>query len=302
MRSRRAFTLVELLVVVAIIGLLVALLLPAVQAARESANRMSCQNNLKQIGLGIRNYEATFKAMPPRRNLTAGYTRGWGPTILPYIEQGTLLGIYRLDRDYYAPENTAAIAVNVPLFLCPSGTGPRPITVVYGTVTAQGAAGDYFGPNSFASTKYGVTSLSGDNTVTALNDSTSTRRLADIRDGLSNTMLITEQAGRADYYIFGTKQASNAALSQAKAWGPWASFQVFQIEAFGADGITKDGPGGPCTINCNNSQGVYSFHPVGAQAVFVDGSVHFLNESIDPNILFALVTIAAGEAITNNLW
>ncbi|HWB09430.1 MAG TPA: DUF1559 domain-containing protein [Pirellulales bacterium] len=300
-RSRRGFTIVELLVVIAVIGILVALLLPAVQAARESARRMGCQNNLKQIGLAIRNYETVFNAMPPRRNLTAGYTRGWGPTILPYVEQGSLQGAYRFDRDFYAPENAAAIAVNLPIFLCPSSTGPRMITVVAGSVTAQGAAGDYFGPNSFASTKYGVLSLSGNNTITALDDINRCRRLSDIRDGLSSTMLITEQAGRAAFFILGKEQASNAGLSQAKAWGPWASYQVFQVEVFGADGITKDGPGGVCTINCNNSQGVYSFHLGGAEAVFVDGSVHLLSESLDPSVLFALVTINAGEAVTNNL-
>jgi hypothetical protein len=126
------------------------------------------------------------------------------------------------------------------------------------------------------------------------------RRLADIRDGLSNTMLVTEQAGRAALYILGRAQASNAGLSQAQSWGSWPSYQVFQVQVFGADGITKDGPGGVCTINCNNSQGVYSFHPVGAEAVFVDGSVHFLSESLDANILIALVTINSGEVLNVN--
>jgi prepilin-type N-terminal cleavage/methylation domain-containing protein len=301
LRARRAFTIVELLVVIAVIGILVALLLPAVQMARESANRMSCQNNLKQIGLAVRNYEVTFRAMPPRRNLTAGYTRGWGPSILPYVEQEPLRGNYRFDKDFYAPENAANIAANLPIFLCPSSTGPRMITVVQNGITAQGAAGDYFGPNSFASSKYGIVSLSANVQVTAMDDIVRPRRLADIRDGLSSTLLITEQAGRADFFIHGKKQASNAGLSQAQSWGPWASYQVFQVEVFGADGITKDGPGDTCTINCNNSQGVYSFHPGGAEAVFVDGSVHLLPESLDPNILFALVTINGGEAITNNL-
>ena len=300
LRSRQAFTLVELLVAIAIIAILIALLLPAVQMAREAARRMSCQNNLKQIGLAALNYEAAFGAMPPRRNMTAGNRRGWGPTILPYVEQESLQGRYRFDKDFYAPENAANIAVSLPLFLCPSGTGPRMITVVQNGVTSHGAAGDYFGPNSFSSSKYGNPALSGNVQITAMDDIIRRRRLADITDGLSCTMLVTEQAGRAAFYILGRPQASNAGLSQAQSWGPWASYQVFQVEVFGADGITKDGPGGPCTINCNNSQGVYSFHPAGAEAAFVDGSVHFLSESLDANILIALVTINGGEVLNVN--
>ncbi len=298
-QSRRAFTLIELLVVIAIIGILIALLLPAVQMAREAARRMACQNNLRQIGIASLNYESAWGCLPPRRNLTSGNRRGWGPSILPYVEQEALQGRYRFDKDFYAPENAANIAISLPLFLCPSGTGPRMITVVQNGVTSEGAAGDYFGPNSFSSTKYGVTALSGNNQVAALDDLPRRRRLADITDGLSNTMMVTEQAGRAKFYILGKAQASNAGLSQAQSWGPWASYQVFQVQVAGADGITKDGPGGDCTLNCNNSQGVYSFHPGGAEAVFVDGSVHFLLESISANVLFALVTINGGEVIND---
>ena len=162
------------------------------------------------------------------------------------------------------------------------------------TVTATGAAGDYFGANSFASANYGVSFLNGVNTCTALEDDAS-RKLSEITDGTSNTLLITEQAGRPNFYILGQQQASNAALSNAANWGPWASYQVFSVEVFGADGITKDGPGGPCTINCNNSQGVYSFHPGAAAAVYADGSVHTWSKSISPTALFGLVTIYGGE-------
>lgn len=297
-KTRQAFTLVELLVVIAIIAILVGLLLPAVQAVREAARRMSCQNNLKQIGLAAMSYESTFQAMPPRRNLNAGSRRGWGPSILPYIEQTALQGEYRFDKDFYAPENAANISVSLPLFLCPSGPGTRKVTVIQNGVTSEGVAGDYFGPNSFRSSLFGVTSLSGNNRITAMDDLPRVRKLAHISDGLSNTMLITEQAGRADFYIRGRLQSDNSGLSQATSWGSWPSFQVFQVQVFGADGITRDGPGGTCTINCNNSQGVYSFHPGGACAVFVDGSVHILNESLDAEILFGLVTINGLEVIS----
>jgi prepilin-type N-terminal cleavage/methylation domain-containing protein/prepilin-type processing-associated H-X9-DG protein len=295
-RFRRAFTLIELLVVIAIIAVLIGLLLPAVQKVREAASRLSCANNLKQIGLAMHNYESANGGLPPRRGFTAGSRRGWGPPILPYVEQTALSGTYRLDRDFYAPENAANIINPVKLFICPSGPGVRNITVNISGVTSVGAAGDYFGPNSFSSVLYGDQTLNGKTTVTALIDDAN-RKMTDITDGTSTTLLITEQAGRADFYILGRKQASNAGLSQAANWGPWAGYQVFQFNQFGSDGITKDGPGGPCTINCNNSMGVYAFHATGANAVFADGSVRFLKQSMDPNTLFGIVTCNGGEVL-----
>ncbi|MBI1347254.1 DUF1559 domain-containing protein [bacterium] len=294
---RRGFTLIELLVVIAIIAILVGLLLPAVQQAREAARRMSCRNNLKQIGLAVHNYEASYTVLPPRRILTAGNRRGWGPSILPYLDQASLQGQYRFDLDFYAPENAENIRVPLTVFMCPSAPGPRLVSVIQGSVTSEGIAGDYFGPNSFSSTKYGVSSLSGNNQITSLDDLPRVRRFRDFTDGTTNTILITEQAGRADFYILKQKQASNAGLSQATSWGSWPSYQVFQVQVFGSDGITRDGPGGTCTINCNNSQGVFSFHAGGASTAFADGSVRMLAESMDANVLFAAVTINGGEVI-----
>lgn len=298
-RPRRfAFTLIELLVVIGIIAVLIGLLLPAVQKVREAAARMSCQNNLKQIGLACHNFESANGGLPPRRGFGAIPARGWGPPILSYVEQSALSGNYRLDKPFYAPENADNIIVPLKLFLCPSGPGARNITVTISGVTSVGAAGDYFGPNSFSSTLYGVSSLSGNATVTALIDNAN-RKITEITDGTSSTLLVTEQAGRADFYILGQKQASNAGLSQAANWGPWAGYQVFQFNQFGSDGITKDGPGGPCTINCNNSMGVYAFHTGGANAVFADGSVRFLKQGMDPNTLFGTVTCNGGEVLAD---
>lgn len=297
-KHHAGFTLIELLVVIAIIAILIALLLPAVQQAREAARRMSCRNNLKQIALAAHNYESAFTVLPPRRILSKGNRRGWGPSILPYLDQANLQGQYDFDKDFYAPENAANIKVPLKVFMCPSAPGgPRPITVILSGVTSEGIAGDYFGPNSFRSDKYGVQSLSKNNQITAMDDLPRTRRFRDITDGTTNTMFVTEQAGRPDFYIRGIKQASNSGLSQATSWGSWPSYQVFQVQVFGSDAITRDGPGGTCTINCNNSQGIYSFHAGGANTAFADGSVHMLSESMDANILFALITINGGEVI-----
>lgn len=128
---RSGFTLVELLVVIAIIGTLVALLLPAVQAAREAARRISCQNNLKQIGLAVHNFQTVQGIFP------AGYVIPPGTTIntlngswsvhgrlLPYVEQGTAYAQVRLDLPWDAPENKASGVpiMRIPMFLCPSET------------------------------------------------------------------------------------------------------------------------------------------------------------------------------------
>jgi prepilin-type N-terminal cleavage/methylation domain-containing protein len=144
-RSRppnRAFTLVEILVVIAIIGVLVSLLLPAVQQARESARRMSCSNRLKQIGLALQNYESTHKLFPPAyitanpaangvafgvaygdeyRNGPSGFA--WGTLLLPFVEQQGLYDRFDLGAPCWAPVNVAPAQSKVSVFLCPSANG-----------------------------------------------------------------------------------------------------------------------------------------------------------------------------------
>ena len=142
----RGFTLIELLVVIAIIAVLVALLLPAVQMAREAARRSQCANNLKQLGLAVHNYESTFQCLPsasiypcPAINPVSGLPSCWGfgvspfVTILPYIEQGTIYNAYNVQMGVYGSyppstvgpitwwANTTVFNMQVAVFLCPSG-------------------------------------------------------------------------------------------------------------------------------------------------------------------------------------
>lgn len=139
---RPGFTLIELLVVIAIIGILISLLLPAVQAAREAARRIQCLNNLKQLGLALHHYENTNRCFPPAYTQGSGRQTGvayginypddgwnglngwgWGALILPYMELGNLYKSLRIDLPCWATENATAVATKVPLFICPSATG-----------------------------------------------------------------------------------------------------------------------------------------------------------------------------------
>jgi prepilin-type N-terminal cleavage/methylation domain-containing protein/prepilin-type processing-associated H-X9-DG protein len=142
LRGRRGgFTLIELLVVIAVIGVLVGLLMPAVQSAREAARRVECVNHLKQLGLGLASYESAVGAFPPayvgdpaavgsvagvsypdgNRNTVPGFA--WGALLLPYIEQVPLHASFNFDLACWAPDNGTAARTRVAVFLCPSATG-----------------------------------------------------------------------------------------------------------------------------------------------------------------------------------
>src|SRR5215510_3104838 len=103
--ERSGFTLIELLVVIAIIAVLIALLLPAVQSAREAARRSQCMNNLKQIGLGIHNFEQVQETLPSSRLGPQHAT--WFVQVLPYVEQSNLYNLWNISNSYYLQSSTA---------------------------------------------------------------------------------------------------------------------------------------------------------------------------------------------------
>ena len=185
---RRAFTLIELLVVIAIIAILIALLLPAVQQAREAARRMSCQNNLKQIGLALHNYLDAHSGLPPSFVVDGipGNGGEWSvhTRILPFVDQANLYSQADLSLTYSAPANASIASQRVPIYLCPSEVNDKarpdgaithyPITYGFNAGTwhvwtnSTGATGDgAFAPNT-------------------------SFRMRDFTDGVSNTLAFTE--------------------------------------------------------------------------------------------------------------
>ncbi|MBX7165785.1 MAG: DUF1559 domain-containing protein [Pirellulales bacterium] len=292
-RARAGFTLVELLVVIAIIGVLISLLLPAVQAAREAANASACKNNFKQIGLALLNYELTWGALPPSRiqyvtNINGqdkNVLHSWTPAGLPFCEQSQLATQYRWDRDWRAAENRTVVQTTVALYRCPSAPSSRRSNNFTGD-----AVGDLGAVNEVKQDFFDATGIMPPSNRAAAMTRWVETRFAEITDGTSHTITTAECAGRPQLWIKG--QLQDRSPPDGVGWAdPNCGFSISGTQA---DGVLV---GGPCVINCTNDSEVYSFHPGGAHTLFADGSVHFLYEQIDLLTFVALVTRAGGEVI-----
>ncbi len=316
MFRRSAFTLVELLVVIAIIGILIALLLPAVQAARESARRTQCTNNLKQLGLGLMSFHDANKFYPPGGIQTPlrlmnlpppGVTppnpaqqHGWGVPLLQYTEQDALAEKYDWNADYRNPVNRPVVLQQIPYHQCPSSPKPNRIdTFTSGGFTNwQVACSDYTvlsqvgtalrtsGLVDTVGSWEGVMPSVSDTFVAPL---VTIVRMNDILDGTSNTICIAEDAMRPELWRRG--QVTTLTTSGAG----WADRQNNNA----LDGATNAGLiVGPCAVNCTNQGEIYAFHPNGANVVFADGSVHFLQKTISIRVAAKLVTRKGGEPVS----
>lgn len=305
-RSRRsAFTLIELLVVIAIIGILVALLLPAVQKVREAAARLQCANNLKQIGLACHQHHNTYGMFPPgwvfapfavpQGQVTQGGA-GTFPFLLPYLEQEPLARIYRWDKRPQGPENQPVATMQLPVLQCPSAEPNRWVTAAedpanysYG---GKGACGDYGGVKQIDTGLVDMGLVDRPANFQGVITENHLTRIAEITDGTSHTILVTEHAGRPTLWRAGRPIPGTYAISAA-----WIAGTLTFGQGSSYDGAKKPGP---CAINCTNDREVYSFHPAGANAVFADGSVHFLKAGINIRVFAALVTRAGAEVVSAN--
>jgi prepilin-type N-terminal cleavage/methylation domain-containing protein/prepilin-type processing-associated H-X9-DG protein len=315
-RYRRGFTLIELLTVIAVIGILLGLLLPVLMKLRAAANRVHCSNNLKQIALAINQYERAHGELVrclhgPQLALGDPAHVGSLTLLLPYLGQEALYKKYNLGKHFTDPANQAVTRTRLRDFQCPASPSHElslPGLAMFNPQW-QGAETDYSGIRQFAFPLGTGPDPIGrgamEQRIRQNPDVQARVKLSMITDGSSNTIGYTERAGLPAIWVKGKRindgESVNVAITEPR--GPWAGYSCIFVNTFSKDGTTTL-PGGPCTINCRNvvgtynHGGIYSFHPGGANASFLDGSVRFLREGISPEVLFALTSRSGGEAVT----
>lgn len=335
--SRRGFTLVELLVVIAIIGVMVGLLLPAVQAAREAARRMQCSNNMKQLGLAALNHESTYKFLPPSLAVELGLPPGtsgqpgfpypgivhsWAPALLPYIEQAQLFSLYDPKFPWFSspttvpgtPNNLAVLQNPVSTFICPSTPGG-----IERRVSGSFTFAARFPYTNLAVTDYATCSSINQGSITFFgypSGTTQANLFSAMRPSLKGTGITPLLGERpSSPATMGTiiDGTSNTLLLCEDAGRPdfWISGRRDPSRTlndggwghhendYGLDGAIDGTRTSPgnCVINCHNDNETYAFHPGGATHGFTDGSVRFLSESISAQIYAAFIT-AQGSGMT----
>jgi prepilin-type N-terminal cleavage/methylation domain-containing protein/prepilin-type processing-associated H-X9-DG protein len=295
-RARPGFTLIELLVVIAIIAILIGLLVPAVQKVRESAARLQCQNNLKQIGLAAHAFHDVYKVLPYCRTGGHSYDNTWAVIVLPFIEQGPfytqwfstpltglntpnqvtstkpMLVINNLTFNRTIRTNSAPLDNTVPIYFCPSRRAPQTCTTPQGS-NLTGACSDY-------------AAVAGNDTLNTgpfhINDGYGIGiRLLEIIDGTSSTLMI------------GEKHLADADIGNGAFDGC-----IYSATPAGLS-FRQAGPGHPLALGSTDAQnGQFgSWHTGSVNFVFCDGHVTALSTSISGTTLGFLATRAGREVI-----
>jgi prepilin-type N-terminal cleavage/methylation domain-containing protein/prepilin-type processing-associated H-X9-DG protein len=262
---RRAFTLIEVLVVIAILAVQLGLTLAAVQRVREAARRAECQDRLRNQGLAVLNYEAAVGRLPPGAiqgpfappAVPDGASHGFWPLLLPYIEQAPVAERYHFDLRFDHPANQPAVTARLKILECPNAT-PADRTADWGT--GHGGVADYapFDVNPFLADIGVIDAVGNFQGPLPVNGAV---RMTDITDGTSNTVLLAEAGGRPGV--------------------TWASPELLLglRQFFG-------GAGG--------------LHRGGSNVCMADGSVHFLSDGLSLRVLGRLATRAGGEPLAGN--
>jgi prepilin-type N-terminal cleavage/methylation domain-containing protein len=287
----RGFTLVELLVVVATVGVLISLLLPAVQSAREAARRTQCVNNLRQIGLATHAFhDAKRHLPPPKLGSTAYDTLGsMFVVLLPYLEESALFEQYDLAKPADDPVNIAWTEKPLGIYLCPSMALPRSVPLR--------ECGEVLGPGSYV-----ISSRTGYGRYFAL-DGPFKNPVADrryslafkhIQDGLGKTLWVGEiNYGHRDYTW------ANCGDPQTSKWGDTTWANGYWFRAWGH--MTAEAPNlfnnSRQYFSPNSARAFRSDHPGGVQFVKLDGSVSLLSDDADHYIRLAMVTRAGREVV-----
>ncbi len=337
---RLAFTLIELLVVIAIIAVLIALLLPAVQSAREAARRIQCTNNLKQLGLGIHNYESSNNVLPPQQVMTfvgttVAWKSQWGVTsrVAPYLELGPLYNSMNFNNKTTDPSNITAVSSTLKVLICPSEINPQPVTSTSTTgVTSTYAVSNYGWCMGDWYVFGGLSTILQNRSAFGPNAS---RRFASFTDGLSQSLLAAEvKTYQQAYHNCGGApppatavptevpdpatiiSAIAAAPAQCKAapghthWFNGDSFYDGFTTALAPNTLSPAGtPPIDSDVSSNDEDDggptfaaitSRSYHPGGINSLFGDGSVHFIKSSISVPTWRGLGTIAGGEVVSSD--
>ncbi len=328
----RAFTLVELLVVISIIGILVGMLLPAVQAAREAARRISCLNNLKQLTLALVNYETSHQRFPAGSgpmNLQGGslsnFGGSWLGEILPQMELQSLAdqlatGEAACQTNDDMTHKCAQMAIPVAAFFCPSATSK---TETASDPTFGGSTTHYIasaGPSVDGQKTYDVydTGSQGQgaigteglfspyaqrNSSVAFYNSRRAVTSTDVQDGMSNTIALGESSrsdtngfvGHRTGWTFGSL---GGPVSDNGTTG-FAPLAIFAVTSVGVDGINEYRDY-LTDVKFRNSHCFNSPHAGGSQFAFADGSAKFITEDIETELLRSLTSVDGSETVQSS--
>jgi len=299
--TRPAFTLMELLVVIGIIGILIALLLPAIQKVREAAARTQCQSNLKQIGIAFHNHHSARNSFPPGYVSSAtavdgtdlGPGWGWAAHLLPYIDQGNVHRQIDFTKDIADSANAQVRKTSLAIFRCPSDNPPAPVFAVRdgaGNAICDVAFGNYVGmAGVYEVTGYPDTS-NGSPGVLLRNSSV---RVTDITDGASNTLFAGERASRLSPQTTWVGAVTNASVPPLNP--------VYGAEGPGILVLTNSGTAAEGRVPNNTLDHVEdsnSNHIQGVNFLFGDGSVRVIHNTIAPAVWVAITTRSGGEPVS----
>lgn len=300
MRVTPGFTMVELLVVIAIVGILIGMLLPAVQSVRESARRVRCKNNLHQIGLAFHDYHNSFNRFPPRR---FKFLHSWAVYLLPHIEQQKVRDLYDMNSSWRTFRNQAAVQTIIPTFQCPTSR-------LSGTLRTQVRRGIHAATNDYAPPSWVSEELVTAGYIRRRSNykgllwGTGASGFRDAIDGISQTLLLAEDTSRPLYFRadrkLGPKRSfmsggNSGVIGGVVRGAGWAD----PANGIPMNGFTRDGGAspGPCPMNCTNNNEMYSFHVGGVHGLIADGSARFLTQTIEIDTMASLITAAAHEVV-----
>jgi len=266
---------IEVLVVVAIIGTLLGLLLPAVQEARAAARQTRCLANLAQIGQAVMGYEAARGWFPAGFDRRGDRDHAWSSLILPHVEEAGLADLIDRSRPWDAePDNRRAADTHLPIYRCPEAVVDYPGKSDYFGLSGFGS-GAAFDPQRVALAA-AAWSTSGMFVTLQDDDGSSGVTLASATDGLSHTLAVSEAADR------GFPVAADTPPSLTKHYGRWATGSIAILNKK--------------AVNDTRGEAFYSEHPTGLNGLFADGHVRFMADSIQPELLVAFSTRNGGDS------